>query len=361
MRVVVVGGGVAGLTAAWELARAGSEVTLVRSDRPRASVVAAGMLAPMPESASTVALVRLASEALRHYPSFLGALAEDTDRDVGFVRSGVLRLAADEGERVALREEVGTYEAAGLPSQWLDARSVRRIAPGVPESIAGGLFSFEEAQVQPAWLLEALEEAAFRRGVITVAGEVAAVSAAGAGAAVDVAAGTRLEADRVVVAAGSWSEALGGAAIPVRPVKGQLLAFEAVRGPEPIIYAGHNYLVSKPDGTVLLGGTMAERGFSLDPDEDSERLRDLLPGLWPALVGAPATVRVGLRPAAPDGLPVCGPLPALRAVYAFTGHHRNGYLLCPHGARMAAREILEGAHETLLAPLRPSRFLGGAS
>ena len=356
-RVVVVGGGFAGLTIGWELARSGADVSVVRSDRPRASLVAAGMLAPMPESASTVALLRLASEALHHYPRFLETLAEDTNRDVGFRRSGVLRIAADDAERVALREEVGSYEAAGLPSQWLDARSARQLAPGLPGSIAGGLLSFDEAQVQPAWLLEALEEAGFRRGVTFAAGEVTAIRATDTSASVEVDGHPRLEADRLVLAAGSWSTALGGELVPVRPVKGQLLVFAAAQGPEPILYSGHNYLVSKPDGTVLLGGTMADAGYSFDPDPEAEQLRDLLPQLWPPLVGAGATVRVGLRPAAPDGLPVCGPIPGMRAAYAFTGHYRNGFLLCPHGARLAAGEILEGARSALFTPLRPARFV----
>jgi glycine oxidase len=357
-RVVVVGGGIAGLTVAWELAREGATVTLLSSNRPRASAVAAGMLAPMPEAAGTVPLVRLASQALHHYPRFLEALAQDTDRDVGFRRSGVLRVAGSEAERVALREEVGTYEAAGLPSQWLDTRAARQLVPGLPESIAGGLFSFDEAQVQPAWLLEALEEAAYRRGVTFTPGEVSRIAAVAAGAEVHVAGGTRLEADRVVLAAGSWSEALAGAAVPVRPVKGQLLSFESAAGPAPILYSGHNYLLSKVDGSVLLGGTMADAGFSLAPDPSADALREHLPRLWPALVGAPATVRVGLRPMAPDGLPVCGPLPGSRAVYAFTGHYRNGFLLCPHGAQLAAREILSDRPEPLFAGVRPGRFPG---
>ncbi|GAC1328415.1 MAG: glycine oxidase ThiO [Candidatus Dormibacteria bacterium] len=357
-RVVVVGGGIAGLSIAWELAAAGARVTLVRADRPRTSAVAAGMLAPMPESSMTPSLVRLASEALRYYPRFLEALEEDSQHDVGFRRCGVLRVAGDEAERVALREEVGTYEAAGLPSQWLDPASARQLAPGLPPSTAGGLFSFDEAQVQPAWLLEALEEAAFRRGVSFTSGEVAGLAATADGVTVEVRGLDAVGADRVVLAAGAWSSELGGPGVPVRPVKGQLLAFGDVSGPGPILFSGHDYLLTKPDGSVLLGGTMAEAGFSLQPDAAAEALRELLPRLWPPLQGAAATVRVGLRPASPDGLPICGPLPGQRAIYAFTGHHRNGFLLCPQGARLAARELLEGVSEPLFASLRPARFVG---
>jgi glycine/D-amino acid oxidase-like deaminating enzyme len=43
-------------------------------------------------------------------------------------------------------------------------------------------------------------------------------------------------------------------------------------------------------------------------------------------------------------------------VYAFTGHFRNGFLLCPHGARLGAREILDGEAQALFSTLRPQRF-----
>ncbi|MFN2465959.1 MAG: NAD(P)/FAD-dependent oxidoreductase [Candidatus Dormibacteria bacterium] len=354
-RVVVVGGGIAGLTIAWELGRRGARVTLVRSDRPRTSVVAAGMLAPMPEALVTGSMLRLGVEALRHYPEFLETLAEDTARPTGFVRSGVLRLATGEAAIAALREEVGSYEAAGMPSQWLDARSARTLAPGLPPSIAGGLLSFEEAQVQPVWLLAALEEAAFRREVATVDGRVAKVSARRDGVEVHLDQGGLIAGDRLVLAAGSWTSELA-ADIPVRPVKGQLLAFAAGEGPEPIIYHDHHYLLTKPDGAVLLGGTMEEAGFSLEPDGAGTALRELLPVFWPSLSTVAAETRVGLRPASPDGLPLCGGLPGMQAVYAFTAHFRNGFLLCPHGARLAAREILDGEAQELFNALRPARF-----
>lgn len=359
-RITVIGSGIAGLSIAWELAGGGAAVSLLRSARPRTSLVAAGMLAPMPESTLSRPLTRLAGEALRHYPAFLAALAGDSARDVGFARSGVLRIAASDADAAGLREEAGTYEAAGLPSQWLSRRSAVELAPGLAGSVVGGLYSFDEAQVQPDWLLAALEEAVFRHGVEMVDGEVARVVPRREGADAELVDGRRIGSDRVVLAAGSWSAALGGASVPVRPVKGQLLAFRDADGPRPIIYADHNYLLTKADGTVLLGGTMEEAGFSLEGDAVGEGLRGLLRGIWPALAAAPAQIRVGLRPATPDGLPVVGAIPGMPAVYAFTGHFRNGFLLCPHQAQLAAREILHREASDLLLPLRPRRFEGAA-
>ncbi|MGI8607709.1 MAG: NAD(P)/FAD-dependent oxidoreductase [Candidatus Dormibacteria bacterium] len=355
-RVGVVGSGIAGLTLAWELARRGAQVVIVQSARPRTSLVAAGMLAPMPESSVTSHLLRFGVEALRFYPQFLQTLAEDSRRDVGFRRSGVLRLAATEADAGAIREGVGSYEAAGMPSQWLSPRALRRLRPGLPDGLAGALLSFDEAQVQPDWLLAALQEAAARHGVQTVDGEVVALPRHTPGAALRLADGRLMDFDRAVLAAGSWAGELGGEAVPVRPVKGQLLVFRDASGPDHIIYSGHNYVLTKADSTVVLGGTVEEAGFSLAADAEAETLRDVIPLTWPGLRGIAAATRVGLRPATPDELPIVGAIPGRPGLYAFTGHYRNGFLLAPHQARLASIEILDGHAQELLGPLRPRRF-----
>jgi len=164
-----------------------------------------------------------------------------------------------------------------------------------------------------------------------------------------------LPAATVVVARGCWSGGLPGAAMPVRPVKGQLLAFAGQPGPAPIVYWGHNYLLTKPDATVVLGATMEDAGFSTEVDEKAEALRAVLDQLWPALATVPATGRAGLRPAAVDGLPVIGWLEP-GTIYAFTAHFRNGFLLAPMTADLAANEIVQGVEEDFLRRLRPGRL-----
>ena len=357
--LLVLGGGVAGLCISRELLLAGAQAAIMRGRRPRTSEVAAGMLAPMAELSHNPGLGSLAVEALRDYPEFVAGLEADTGMDVGFGRTGVLRVAFDEAEAVALREEVGRYEAAGLPSQWLGPESCRREEPGLGE-VAGGLLSFDEAQVHAGLLLRALESAPGRHtaiddvevvGVEDLGHEGGRVSYRREETSVD-----ELAASAVIIALGSWSGQLNAAHLPVRPVKGQLLSFGRVSGPRRILVAGHNYLLTKADGEVLLGGTMEEAGFSLDATGEAQDLRRLLPRLYPQLVPQPATVRVGLRPATPDGLPVVGWVGGKRPIYAFSGHFRNGFLLAPLTARLAAAEIMEAKVSPLLQPLRPDRF-----
>jgi len=355
----VLGGGIAGLTIAWRLLRRGAAVTVVAGSQPSASRVAAGMLAPMPEGDINPALSRLAAEGLRSYPRFLEDLAEDTELATGFVRSGLLRVAYNEEEALLIRDRVGAYEAAGMPSRWLDARACLTQAPGLGEAgLQGGLLSYEEAQVQPDWMLTALKDAVVRRGGVFIEAEVLEVVPRADGVVIrlqSAGAAEELTAARVVVAMGSWSGVLAGAAMPVRPVKGQLLAFAGQPGPAPIVYWGHNYLLTKPDATVVLGATMEDAGFSTEVDEKAEALRALLDHLWPALATVPATGRAGLRPAAVDGLPVIGWLEP-GTIYAFTAHFRNGFLLAPMTADLAANEIVEGVEEDFLRRLRPGRL-----
>jgi glycine oxidase len=317
------------------------------------------MLAPMPEGDINPGLARLASEALRSYPRFLEELAEDTQLPTGFVRSGLLRVAYSDEEALRIRDRVGAYEAAGMPSRWLDARAALAQAPGLGEpGLQGGLLSYEEAQVQPDWILTALGEAVARRGGVFIQAEVLGIQPGADGAHVRLRSSGAVEelgVGAVVVALGSWSGSLAGAAVPVGPVKGQLLAFAGQPGPAPMLYWGHNYLLTKPDASVVLGATMEDAGFSTAVDEKAEALRPLLDRLWPALAAVPATGRAGLRPAAADGLPVIGWIRP-RHVYAFTAHFRNGFLLAPMTADLAANEIVAGVEEEFLRRLRPGRL-----
>lgn len=356
--VAVLGAGIAGLSIAWRLLRRGATVSVVSGVEPAASAVAAGMLAPMPETEINPAIGRVAVAALRAYPEFLESLAEDTGLRTGFYRCGLLRVAYGDDEAVAIRDNVGAYEAAGMPSQWLEPRGCVSEAPGLGGTgLRGGLVSYEEAQVQADWLLAALRDAVTRRGGKLVDAEVASVTPRGTGVAVRLgAAGSsdELVTPTAVIAMGSWSGTLPGAPLAVRPVKGQLLTFDGPVGPRPIVYWGHNYLLTKPDATVVLGATMEEAGFGVEIDANAESLRDVLDPLWPSLRSQPALARAGLRPAAADGLPVIGWMAP--GIYAFTAHFRNGFLLSPMTSALAANEVVDGGAQELLGRFRPDRL-----
>jgi glycine oxidase len=169
---------------------------------------------------------------------------------------------------------------------------------------------------------------------------------------------------RVVVAAGAWACALDGipaeAAVPVRPVKGQLLRLRDPGGPGlvgRVLRLGPVYLVPRPDGRYILGATVEEQGFDETVTAGAvwELLRDaieVVPGLAELeLEGALA----GLRPGTPDNAPAVGPAAVPGLIWA-VGHHRNGVLLAPLTADAVVAELAGEEPPPGLGALTPARF-----
>ena len=164
-----------------------------------------------------------------------------------------------------------------------------------------------------------------------------------------------------MLAAGSWSggiEIADTAALPVRPVRGQLLYLRWPAAPiSRIVWGTRCYLVPWIDGTVLVGATSEEVGFDERPTVTGvrdllEAATELIPSAWQAeFLG----VRVGLRPASPDELPLIGPSTRLPGLVYATGHYRNGVLLAPLTAELVVK-ALAGEDDEAFAVTSPSRF-----
>jgi glycine oxidase len=129
-----------------------------------------------------------------------------------------------------------------------------------------------------------------------------------------------------------------------------------------VVRFGGGYLVPRADGTYVLGATVEERGFELEPAAGGvyELLRDaheLVPGVSELEI---EELSVGLRPGTPDNLPAIGP-GALEGLTWATGHYRNGILLAPLTAELVVALLArEQALDPLLATCSPARFAAGA-
>jgi glycine oxidase len=166
----------------------------------------------------------------------------------------------------------------------------------------------------------------------------------------------------VVLGTGCWAGGIaieGAASLPVRPVRGQLIALQLPTPPlEQTVWGPDCYLVPWDDGTVLVGATVEEVGF----DEHStvagvSRLLGAAPRVLPALARAAFLgVRVGLRPGTPDDRPVLGASTRLPGLVYATGHYRNGALLAPITADIVADLIDGRAADPSLTPFSPARF-----
>jgi glycine oxidase len=303
-------------------------------------------------------VLRLGVCGLALYGAFVERLTADSGQAVEFRRSGTMQVAFGQEERLELEVSARRLETAGVPHQWLDGTAARRAEPGLDERIASALVIDEHGYVRVGQLMTALAAAAGRRRVECRDGFVEAVEPGPTGVRVRIGR-EHAAADAVVIAAGSWSGSLSVPAVPVRPIRGQIVELRLPRPPvSRIVWAEGCYLVPWADGTVLAGATSEDAGFDESISvEATDRLvaagRSLVPAMAAAQVG---DVRVGLRPAMPDELPVIGPSSTMDGVYFATGHYRHGVLLAPLTAKLMADLVLDGRTDPLLEFVRPDRF-----
>jgi glycine oxidase len=363
--LVVVGGGVVGLGAAREAALLGLRVVVLERRRPagEATWAAAGMLSPLSEATEDDAFLDFGLASFRLWPAWAREVEEASGRSVGYLASGKLRVALSRNEEERLRTRLQWARKRGLKARWIDAQGLRAEEARVSPSARGALLLDEDHSVDSRRLGEALHEAAVKAGA-----EVRSVhpveeirSRHGRVEGITLADGSRVDAPRVLVAAGAWSGSLRGLPrrLPVRPVRGQMLA---LRPADPLgsrlLESEEVYLVPREDGRVLVGATVEEAGFQAHLTAGG--IGRLLAGalrLVPELEEAPlAELWCGFRPGTPDGLPILGPDPELEGLLLGTGHFRNGILLAPMTARILAALAAGAPVPSIPTPFLPERF-----
>jgi glycine oxidase len=351
--VAVVGGGPIGLASAWRAAQRGLRVCVLDAGEPGAWHVAAGMLAPVAEANfGEDALLDLSLRAADGFPAFCAELAAAADVDPGLRRSGTLVVARDRDEAEELDRLLVFRQRIGLAVERLLPTRARRAEPALAPTVRLALDVAGDHSVDPRRLVTALREAVRRAGGEVRTARVTGVRRDG----VELADGSVLSAEQVLVAAGAHAGALG--AVPVRPVKGQVLRLRDPHGPglvERTVRTRDAYLVPRADGRYVLGATMEERGFDTAPTAGGvfELLRDIAEVVPGVLELQLEEVIAGLRPATPDNLPAIGAHDGL--VYA-TGHFRNGILLSGLTGELAAAALCGEALPEWAAPADPARF-----
>lgn len=364
--VLVVGGGIVGCTVALAAARGGCVTTLLeRGELAReATWAAGGMLAPLAEASGPGPFLDLGLASLARYPEFVRSVEAAVDRTVDFRRDGKLILARDGREERRLRRRLEWIGERDRGAEWLDPEGVRHREPLLTDDLRGALLLPDEARVDNRLLGRAVAKAAGTAGArIRTGCRVARILRHGDRiTGVALAGGERVEAERVVVAAGAWSGRLDGLprTLPVRPVRGQMLAVAPRDGElSTVVDSGRVYLVPRRDGRIVAGSTMEEAGFRSAPTAEGvagllERVVDAAPSLAD---GELVETWAGLRPATPDGLPILGPDPDLEGLYYATGHFRNGILLAPVTADCLGPLLTgRGRPPVDLDPFRVDRF-----
>jgi len=365
--VLIIGGGIIGLSIARELARRGLSVTILERHQPgrEASWAGAGMLAPQGEL-SEGDFLRLCLESNRLYPEFRAAIEAETGVCCYHREAATLAVALTDEDEAEYCHTYRQQRDAGLEVEWISGAQACELEPALSERVRGAMVLPGDRHIENRLLVPALEQACRRLGVEIVSG--AQVN----GVLVD---GQRVvgvegvlgawHGDIIINAAGAWAASVGvpdeALRPPVFPVRGEMLAITL---PHPdflsrVVRSPRSYLVPRHDGRLFVGATMETAGF--DKRNTVGGINTLLNGaleLFPELEhGVVHEIWAGLRPGSADNHPILGAT-SLPGYFLATGLFRNGLLLAPVVAQTMAELVTTSRTPDIIAPYSIERFAG---
>jgi glycine oxidase len=355
--VVVVGAGVIGCAIARELARRGVGCNVVDPRAPGggATQASAGMLAPYVEAHAGGPMLALCVRSLDLYDDWIADLRAES-AGIEYRRIPTIEIALSADRAATLQSGHG---------EWMSPGDVAALVPDLAAT-AGALRNDRHGYVDARHLVEALAASAARHGAAFIDARVERIDRRDGRIALDLGPGRdALVADAVVLAAGAWMNRIHGVRTPpLRPVRGQLLMHNGqltdgtTLRAQTILWGPDCYIVPHENGTLMIGATVEDAGFDERTTEEGvnglfEAAHRLLPQLSRDDV---ESVRVGLRPATPDELPVLGEDPSTPGVFHASGHYRNGILLAPITAKLIGDQIVDGRRDGALDHFSATRF-----
>ncbi len=376
--VIIVGGGLIGSSIAFELTSEDLRVVVLDRQEPgrEASWAAAGMLSPGPDSPESSALLPLGKESLRLYPEFIAAIEKASGKSTDFTRNGTFEVFR--GPQAAAQRDamVAEFRGLGLSADAMSPSAAREHEPSLGPQADAVTWLPDEATVDPRLLVEAVLAAATQRGAeIRANCPVDALLYEGQVCNGVRAAGQKISAKQVLVAAGSFCGTIAGSTVagadatreighqlrqyaPVHPVRGQMLALRSKTVQlKRVLRSEYGYLVPRRDGRIIAGSTLEDAGFVKQVTPQGVRqILDAALELAPALSDAKIVEDwSGLRPGTPDHLPIIGPTD-IAGLWLATGHYRNGILLAPATARIVRDWIITGKSNFNVESFSPLRF-----
>lgn len=306
----------------------------------------------------------LGMEALRLFDELIEVEAIACD----YRREGYYDVCRTEEGLAEARHEATIIREQGYHPEVLDAAGLKEVEPALAEDVVGGIFYPEAATLDPGRLVSGLGDALRRRDVDVREGVAVAdlLVRQGSVEGVRLADGTTVGADAVVLATGPFSLALArrlGTRLPVQPGKGYHRDLAVGPGGAPplriaCVLNETSVFCTPMSGFVRFAGTMEFSG--LNDVMRPERLQQLTVSArryFPMLDAEdPLSEWCGLRPMASDGLPIIGPLAGADGVVVATGHGMLGITLGPATGGIVADWVLNGTTDPLWARLSPRRF-----
>jgi glycine oxidase len=370
--VLIVGGGIIGCSVAYFLRKQGVEVIVLERGEigAQASSAAVGLLAPIRPLFPQDDFKALQLAGMVRLASFVPELEEVSGVKVGYEQTGTLRLLPAE-KVAAVTAWAEVWRRAGFHIEVLSSEEARLHEPLVYPELPGAVSITDEAQISPSQLIKAYEQAARRMGALFY--EHTEVVAVQPTEARDRIAGVWTKrkqrklvlCNQLIIAAGAWSSQFGewlGVPLPVRPVRGELIALQQPSPPirhiifDEGIFDLDIYLAPKPNNTIVIGATKAEVGFDTSVSAGGAlHLLNVATQLMPALAQCPIhRMWSGLRPKTPHSRPLLGPIPAWENVSIASGHGGFGITLSAITGETIADLVVTGTAPEIIRPFFPS-------
>ncbi|MDM8527634.1 glycine oxidase ThiO [Anaerolineales bacterium HSG24] len=359
--ITIVGGGIFGLSIGWYLARAGRSVTLLERGKvgQGTTQASAGMVMPWKISASFNAdLFELQRASCDRWSDFAAELNAKSDKPFEFRAIGRYFLMLDKKALKRVGKQYEFHRQIGFSLDWLSGDELREREPHASPEIQAAVFSPLSCQVDNQGLIEALRQAFLGAGGI-LREETSVLELLTNGNQVQ---GVRLEGETVptktvILTTGVWLDQLAG--VPsmlhniIQPIKGQILTLQ-MSETEPLIkrqMIGPIYLVPRHNGRLIVGTTIEEAGFNIQPTAGGMyhilRKAQLI---LPSIIDLPILeIRVGLRPTGPNRLPVMGKTDVDGLFFA-SGGHSHGVLLSPIVAEAMTELVMTGTPPPIISP-----------
>ncbi|NOR36639.1 MAG: FAD-dependent oxidoreductase [Woeseiaceae bacterium] len=382
-KVVVIGGGVVGVSALYHLAKKGwgdDVVLLEKAELTSGSTWHAAGLLPLFNMSYSVGQVH------KYSVNFYQTLEEETGQSVGFKRVGNLRLAMNGDRMDEYYQYAATAKTIGINSQILTPEEIRKLWPLCnTEGLVGGILHPDDGYIQPADLTQALAIGARARGATIYRNTpVLAIEQATSGGWVLHTEKGDITCDHVISATGNYARKTGemvGLDVPVIPVEHQFIVTDVHpelkrRKAEGLPEMG---VLREPDGSWYL--REENNGFILGPYENGapacyvdgpdpraeyelfqEDIERLAPHIEAAIARVPAFGEVGIKQVyngaiayTPDGNPIIGPAWDIDNFWLSEGHS-FGITAAGGAGWQLAEWIVEGEPTIDMLGLEPRRF-----
>src|SRR5690625_971818 len=353
MKVIIIGSGIVGATAAYYLSKNNVQVTLIDRNEPgRATDAAAGIICPWLAQRRNQAWYTLARKGARFYPKLIEDLTEDGEHQTGYYRVGAIQLHTVEKRLIAAEERVRKrkIEAPEIGEiSLLDEQQTAELLPFLKSNLYQAIHISGAARIDGKSLRKALINAAVKRGTKLINTQDHLVKHNNQKIAVE-ADGETLTGDYIIATNGAWMKELFspvGIDLLVHPQKAQIIHLETIIETEslPVIMPPNNqYILPFANQKVIIGAThetkagFDERITAGGVLEILSKAIEIVPNFSEATL---KDIKVGFRPFTPNSLPVLGKVPNYQNVLLANGLGASGLTTGPFIGKQLTNIILK--------------------